>query len=315
MLTLQFRLSDNGLRDPQFLQPCMMKEEKEFKISFLAGHATTIVSVTLVLLLAGIIAMISIGARRETRKMRESVELSVIMKDVVTDSVASITLNRLKEYSFVKNPVLITRQQALEQWKAETGGDLEAIFGVNPLSPEIEFSLPESYSNSDSIKSIVSRLENLPGVEDVASPDSEMVEAMNKNIEAMAVVLGIIAIVMLVISYVLINNTVRLTIYSRRFTIHTMQLVGATGGFIARPVVLRNMLAGLISGAVAAGAMAAALAAAPHYTGLEYGEFIGWTDYSCIAGGLVGGGALICSVAAWFATRRYLSKDYLELFK
>lgn len=292
-----------------------MKEDKEFKISYLAAHATTIISVTLVLLLAGIITMISLGARRETRKLRESVELSVIMSDNVTDSVASLSLASLRKYPFVRDARLITREQALANWKADTGEDLEAVFGVNPLSPEIEFTLPEAYANPDSIKAIVTRVNSMEGVEEVAPPDAEMVEAMNHNIEAMSVVLGVIAFVMLIISYVLISNTVRLTIYSRRFTIHTMQLVGATGGFISRPVVLNNMLAGVIAGFVASAVMAIALAAAPHYAGVDFGEFIGWPDFACIAGGLIAGGALICAIAAWIATRRYLSKDYSELFK
>lgn len=292
-----------------------MKEEKEFKISYFASHATTIVSVTLVLLLTGIIAMISIGARRETRKIRESVELSVIMGYDVTDSVATLSLQAISRYPFVMNPRLITSGEALEAWKADTGEDLESVFGVNPLSPEIEFTLPERYSNPDSIKTIVATLRKMEGVEEVAAPDSAMVEAMNHNIEAMSVILGIIALVMLVISYVLISNTVKLTIYSRRFTIHTMQLVGATGGFISRPVVLNNMLAGVISGVISSGVMAIALAAAPRYAGMDFGDIISWADYAWITIGLVAGGALICALAAWIATGRYLRKDYGELFK
>ncbi|MCH5214894.1 MAG: hypothetical protein J1E97_06835 [Muribaculaceae bacterium] len=292
-----------------------MKEEKEFKISYLAAHATTIISVTLVLLLVGIIAMISIGARRETRNIRESVEISVITEDAVSDAGAQALLDTIRRYPFVKESRLVTRAQALEQWKADTGEDLEAVFGVNPLSPEIEFTLPEAYSNQDSIKSVVAEIGTLAGVAEVATPDADMLRAMNRNIEAMSVVMGVIAFVMLIISYVLISNTVRLTIYSRRFTIHTMQLVGATGGFISRPVVLNNMLAGVIAGLVASGILAVALAAAPHYVGVDFGSFIGWPDYVCIAGGLVAGGALICGIAAWIATRRYLSKDYSELFK
>lgn len=290
-------------------------EEKEFKISYFASHATTIVSVTLVLIIAGIIAMISIGARRETKKIKESVELSVIMEDNVTDSVAQEEFKTLKAFPFVMEPRLVTRAEALEQWKKDTGEDLETIFGVNPLSPEIEFTLPEKYSNPDSIKAIVSRLEALDAVEEVAAPDAAMVESMNRNIEAMSVVLGVIAFVMLVISYVLISNTVRLTIYSHRFTIHTMQLVGATGGFIAKPIVLKNMLAGVIAGLIATAIMGISLAAAPHYAGMDFGEFIGWADYAWICIGLICGGALICALAAWISTRRYLRKDYGELFK
>lgn len=292
-----------------------MREEKEFKISYLAGHATTIISVTLVLLLAGIITAISLGARRETRKMRESVELSVIMADNVTDSVAALQLDSVRKLPFVKKPRLITKAQAMEQWKEETGEDLEAVFGVNPLSPEIEFSLSEQYSNPDSIQKIVDTIGKLAGVEEVAAPDSEMVESMNHNIEAMSIILGVMALVMLVISYVLISNTVRLTIYSRRFTIHTMQLVGATGGFISRPVILNNMLAGVIAGALASGVIAIALALTPHYVGIGSGEFVSWADYAWISIGLVAGGAIICGFAAWIATGVYLRKDYSELFK
>lgn len=292
-----------------------MKEEREFKISYLAGHATTIISVTLVLLLAAIIMMISVGARRETRKMRESVEISVIMADEVSDSTASTTLDAISRYPYVNNPRLITRTEALEQWKKETGEDLEAVFGVNPLSPEIGFTLPEEYSNPDSIQSIINELDRMQGVEEVAAPDDKMIKSMNKNIEAMSIILGIIALVMLIISYVLISNTVRLTIYSRRFTIHTMQLVGATGGFISRPVVLNNMLAGIIAGLIASGVTAVALAAAPHYLGSDLSAIVGWSDFAWIAGVLVGGGALICALAALLATKRYLSKDYNDLFK
>ena len=292
-----------------------MKEEKEFKISYLAGHATTIISVTLVLLLAGIIAMISIGARRETRKIRESVEISVIMLDAVTDKEAETAMGDIRRFPFVRSPRLITRQQAMNQWISDTGENLEEIFGVNPLSPEIEFSIPESYSNPDSIRMIVEKVSKVKGVAEVAPPDSEMVDTMNHNIEAMSVVLGVIAIVMLVISFILINNTVRLTIYSKRFTIHTMQLVGATGSHIARPVVVNNMFAGIISGALASAVMAIALAAAPHYAGFEFGDFIGWEDFAWIAIGLTAGGAVICALASWMATRRYLHRDYTDLFK
>lgn len=292
-----------------------MKEEKEFKISYLAGHATTIISVTLVLILAGIIAMISLGARRETRKLRESVEISVIMQDSVSDEGAAAAMQRMKGFPFVRDPRLVTRQQAMELWTAETGENLEEIFGVNPLSPEVAFAIPENYSNPDSIKMIVGRIGAIEGVAEVAPPDSDMVDSMNHNIEAMSIVLGVIAIVMLVISFILINNTVRLTIYSKRFTIHTMQLVGATGGHISRPVVGNNMLAGVVSGVLASGIMAAALAAAPHYAGLEFGDFIGWEDFAWIAIGLVTGGAIICALASWLATNRYLNREYTDLFK
>ncbi len=112
----------------------------------------------------------------------------------------------------------------------------------------------------EKIEAVKNQVSAIPGVESVDAPESEMVEAMNSNIAGMTLVLGVVAIVMLVISFVLINNTVQLTIYSRRFTIHTMQLVGATNGFISRPVVSNNALSGLIAGMLASLFLAVAMA-------------------------------------------------------
>ena len=120
---------------------------------------------------------------------------------------------------------------------------------------------------------------------------------------------------MLVISFVLINNTVHLTIYARRFTIHTMQLVGATDRFIRLPVVVQNLLAGLLAGLLASGIIALALLFAPKAGLDDPARYIGWPAYGVIAGALTIFGALICALAASIATRRYLRRDYDKLFK
>lgn len=292
-----------------------MKDQKEFKISYFAAHATTMVSVTLVLILVSIILMITIAARRETRKIRESIELSAVMGDHVSDEQAASIADTLKNFPFVNNPRLITKEEALNAWKRDTGEDLEAVFGVNPLSPEIEFTLPESYANSDSIRIAADAIKRIPGVTEVAAPDADMIKSMNDNIETLSIILGCVAIVMIVISYILISNTVRLTIYSRRFIIHTMQLVGATDRFISKTPILNNMLAGLIAGLIASAVLAVTLAAAPRDYIADLSSFISWGDYAAIAGGLVAGGCLICGLAAWLATSRYLHKDYSELLR
>ena len=129
--------------------------------------------------------------------------------------------------------------------------DLETLFGVNPLSPEVSFTVKADYASEASLRKIKAQVEKMGLVEAVAAPDAEMVDTMNTNIEKAAYVLGGIALVLLVISFVLINNTVRPTIYSRRFTIHTMQLVGATNRFIRRPMVGNNLLSGVLAGLIA----------------------------------------------------------------
>ncbi|MDE6578291.1 MAG: permease-like cell division protein FtsX [Muribaculaceae bacterium] len=292
-----------------------MKHNKEVTISYWAAHLTTVVSVTLVLLIIGIIALISVVASTETRRLREKLEVSVVMADSVSNAGADKLAAVIKEKSFAHDVKVISKEEALKNWEADTGENLETLFGVNPLSPEVTFSVTAEYGSENALKKIEGELSPLPGVENVVLPDSSMVESMNRNIEKFTVILGVIALVMIIISFVLINNTVHLAIYARRFTIHTMQLVGATNGFIRAPYIGNNMLSGLFSGLIAAGLLGIALAFAPQAGFAEAGEFVSWALYGMIAGGLILLGILLCGIAAFMATTRYLRKDYDGLFR
>ncbi len=291
-----------------------MRKQKEVKISYWAAHATTIVSVALVLLIIGIIALVTTAARRESHRLKESLEISVIMADSVSNDGAQATLRMLASRPFCRNPRLITKEEALVAWKADTGEDLEALFGVNPLSPEISFTMPAVWSEPDSLGVMERELRAVPGIEDVAMPGGDLVSTMNSNIARFSMILGVIAVVLLVISFVLINNTVHLTIYARRFIIHTMQLVGATNGFIRRPIVWRNCCAGMLAGLISSAVLGGALLLAPEAGFNEMGQIIGWESYGVIAVGLVVIGGGICALTASIATTRYLRKDYSELF-
>ena len=142
-----------------------------------------------------------------------------------------------------------------------------------------------------------------------------MIDSMNENISRMTVVLGVIAAIMLIISFVLINNTVHLTIYSRRFTIHTMKLVGATNGFIRRPVILNNMLAGIIAGFIASGILAA-MSVFTVEAGLpDVMASAGWKAFAIVSAGLVVTGTVLCCLASWVSANVYLRKDYDQLFR
>lgn len=292
-----------------------MKENKEVKISYIAAHLTTIISVTLVLVLVGIIAMVWIGADKETRRMKERIELSVIMRDSVSNDAARKLEEKIKKEPYALRTRFISREEAMRQWQHDTGENLEEVFGVNPLSPEISFTLQADFSSPGRIAEVKKSLAALPEVADVAVPETDTVEAINRGVSRLTALLGVIAIVMLVISFVLINNTVHLTVYSRRFTIHTMQLVGATNGYIRRPVVGNNMLCGLIAGILASGLIAIALAFAPNAGFHELSNAVGWTEFAVVAGGITLVGMIICSLAAWASTARYLGTDYDRLFR
>lgn len=292
-----------------------MKQNKEVKISYLAAHFTTIVSVTLLLLIVGIIAIITVSAAKESRRLRENLQVSVVMADSVSNESTAGLAKYIQGRPYAMSVGVITREVALENWKKDTGEDLEVLFGVNPLSPEVNFHVRAEYSSAVSLDSIKASLGKLPGVEAVATPDSTMVENMNRNINLMSIVLGVIAVVMIVISFVLINNTVHLSVYARRFTIHTMQLVGATDGFIRRPYIVNNMLAGLIAGVVASVVLGIALVAAPSGGETDIASYVGWDVYAIISSGMIATGVLVCGIAAYIATTRHLRRDYEDLFK
>ncbi len=272
-------------------------------------------SVTLVLLIIGIIALITVSAASETRRLRERLEVSVVMADTVSNARAEALAKEIEKSPYALSVGAVSKEAALKIWKADTGEDLEALFGVNPLSPEVAFTVKSGYSSEDSLRVIEKRISGFEGVAGVALPDSAMVESMNRNIERFSIVLGVIALVMVIISFVLINNTVHLAIYARRFTIHTMQLVGATSGFIRSPFVKSNMLSGLLAGLVASAIMAVALVAAPGAGFDNVADYISWPVYGVVAAGMIAVGVLLCGMAAWMATSRYLDKDYGELFR
>lgn len=293
----------------------MKHNQKEIKISFWASHFTTIVSVTLVLLLGGVIAMIWIGANNETRRLKERLELSVIMADSVSDAACRQLATQISRQPYSANVKFVSKAEALQSWTRDTGEDLEALFGVNPLSPEINFTVKSEYASKQGIAGISSQLRKYPGVESVESPEDEMIESMNRNLTTMTLVLGVIGLVMILISFVLINNTVHLAIYSRRFTIHTMQLVGATNGFIRRPVVLNNALCGLISGVISVGMLALAIWGA-RQGGLEdITTFLPWSMFWIVAGGMLAVGVALCALTSYVAATMYLHKNYDELFR
>lgn len=292
-----------------------MKPQKEVKITGWASHLTTGVSVTLALLTLGLIAVVWIAAASESRRLMEKIEISVVMADTVGDNRAMSICDNIKKLPFAFNVRYISRQKALENWKAATGEDLEHVFGVNPLSPEVAFTVSGDYSSVAAIDAVKNSVASIPGVAEVGIPDNALLETMNSNIRKLTLGFTVMAIVMLIISFVLISNTVRLSIYSKRFTIHTMQLVGATDGFIRRPFILANALVGGISGLVAAAVLSVLLALCPEMGFDELPDLVTWKWMFTIDAALVCVGALICALAAAVATTRHLSQDYEDLFR
>lgn len=279
-----------------------------------AENLTTLVSVSLLLLIAGIAGVLALAGSNESARLRESLELTLVMRDSVTDARAAALAADLRAKPYVAEATVVTRDRALDQWQQATGDDLRALYGVNPLSPEVTLRLRAGYSSPQQIRILSAALERMPEVEGVAQPQAELVDGMNRTLHRIIWGLAALCAGMVVISLVLINNMVHLGIYSRRFAIRTMQLVGATDAFVRRPFLVRHALIGLCAAALASTLLVALVLAATPVTGMNMQQLLPWSDIALIVVCLLCFGTGMCTVAAWFSTRRHLRARTGDLF-
>ncbi len=286
---------------------------KKTKISYINTNITSIISVALVLLLLGMGAMLGLFARSAAERVRANIGFDVSMSDTASDGQVLAMKRLLSAAPYTASVRYISKEEALMYWQQETGEDLMKVLGFNPLTAEFEVHVRPQYAVVDSLGAIEASLSQVPGV-DVVQVHRDRVEAISRNISNVVAVLGVVALALLAISFALINNTVRLTVYSRRFLIYTMKLVGATPGFIRRPIVVSNIINGVIAALVAAVVLSVGL----FYIDKAEG---GWSDLVtpaevwCVYGGLVVAGAVLCGIGALLASNKYLRLDYDELFK
>lgn len=290
-----------------------MSKEKKSKISYFQSNFTSTISVALVLLLLGIIAFLGILANTFSKELKENIGFSVVLQSETTPEQVAAMDKMWKTSPYVSDVKFISKEAALQNWQAETGENLVELFGVNPLNAEYEVYVKAEYANLDSLQVIERQLKAITFVDEIAMHKSE-VDAANRNISNVALVLFVIAVLLMLISFVLINNTVRLTVYSRRFLIHTMKLVGAKPGFIRRPFVISNMLNGLIAAFVS---MLFLLGVYLFLQNIDEALVVSFSALEIVAvfAGLIVLGVLICGLAAFLAADKYIRLSYDDLFK
>ncbi len=290
-----------------------MSKEKKSKISYFQSNFTSTISVALVLLLLGIIAFLGILANTFSKELKENIGFSVVLQSETTPEQVAAMDKMWKASPYVSDVKFISKEAALQNWQAETGENLVELFGVNPLNAEYEVYVKAEYANLDSLQVIERQLKTITFVDEIAMHKSE-VDAANRNISNVALVLFVIAVLLMLISFVLINNTVRLTVYSRRFLIHTMKLVGAKPGFIRRPFVISNMLNGLIAAFVS---MLFLLGVYLFLLNIDEALVVSFSALEIVAvfAGLIVLGVLICGLAAFLAADKYIRLSYDDLFK
>lgn len=288
------------------------KEEKYNKRRLKASYVTSMVSITLVLFMMGLFGLIVLHAKKLSDYVKENISISIIMKDDVKEA-GIIQLQKTIDASrFVKSTEYITREEAAEELTEELGEDFVEFLGYNPLLPSIDLKLKAEYANKDSIALIEERLLSDKNVKEVFYQRS-LVHLINRNIRRIGLVILGFSILLLIITIALINNTIRLIIYSRRFLIKSMQMVGATNWFISRPFIFKGILQGVYSAFI----VIILLAAIVYVFQKEIPELVNIQDIDLFASLLafvIILGIILSWISTYFAVRRYLRVKSDQLY-
>ncbi len=274
---------------------------------------TLCISTAMVLILLGMVVFSVLTARNLSAYVKENFTVTVMLGENITNSESQRLCNDLKKRPYVSHITYISKEQALKEQTEAMGTDPSEFLGVNPFVASIELRLKADYANTDSLKVIEKKLRRNTNVTDITYP-SDLMDSVNRNLQKINLVLLILAVLLACVSFSLINNTVKLGMYARRFTIHTMKLVGASWGFIRRPFLYNALGIGLLAAIIADGVLAFGVYALYTYEPAVL-NVITW-DVMAITGGAVFLlGILITLFCAIFSVNKFLRMKAGDLYK
>lgn len=288
-----------------------MAEKRASRISTFGSRLTSIISVTLVLLIMGMLAMIGVATHSLSDTIKSNVGLIIKIQPQAGETEIENIRRQIGNSPYVASCIYTSADEVLAQ-ELEYEADIIELIDENPYSAELDIRVKPAYACADSINKISAHLSGDETISEILT-DSTVIDNVNSSLNKLSVILMIIAAALLTISLVLINNTVSLSVYSRRFVIHTMKLVGATGGFIRRPFITAGIYNGIISAILASAILAGTQV---YITTIDPAlkEILPW-HYSAITyAALILAGIIICGTASIVATNRYLRSDYDEMF-
>ncbi len=288
------------------------KKEKYERRRVRSSYVSVVVSTTLVLFVAGLIGLLVLSTDKLSAHIKENFAVGVTLKSTAKEQDVKQLMRSIEISDYAKGAAYVSRKDALETLKADLGGDFVDFIGENPLSDKIDVFFKAPYAQSATVDSVSAELMKN---ELVASVDYNrlMLDEINSNIRAISLWLSVFAALFLVISVLLINNSVRLTIYSKRFTIKTMQLVGATRQFISRPFITRLLLNGLLSAFIAI-AMLSGIIYYLYRWQSEYRIIIDFEMIGILFAAVIVISAVINVLSGRFAIRKFLRMDAEDLY-
>lgn len=289
----------------------MAKEKNRKVIS--ASSITTVISMALVLFMLGLLGVLIISAKKISDHVKENIGFHVYLKESAKEDAVDRLGDFLEASSYVKSWQYVSRDSAAAVYQRELGEDFVEFIGYNPLPASMEVLLKADYANSDSIAWIRAQIMEFRSVDEFDYQES-LVNMVNQNINRIAMVLLAFIALLMLVALGLINNTIRLAIYSKRYLIKTMQLVGATGSFIRWPFlkngVQQGILAGIFANIILSFALYAAAKRIPDLEQLTDARMITW-----LFGLVILLGVIISGISTYFAVRKYLRLQTEELYK
>ena len=273
---------------------------------------STVISISLVLLLVGVASLLLLNAKSVSDYFKENVQVSVLLRQDVTEEEGLAFESTLADMPGIRSTNFVSREQGVQEMAQMLGSDFLDVFASAPVPISIDVNLQAEYVSTDSLEVVKAALSASPLVEEVVYQTS-LVEALNANLKKIGLVLGILILLLLFISFVLIGNMVRLNVFSRRFTIHTMQLVGATRGFIRAPFIGQSALQGLFAALIAIGFLLGGLFILRKEF-VQLFEIFRLETLLMVMGIMVVSGVLICMVSTWIVVGRLVRFDRDQLY-
>ena len=276
------------------------------------AYMSSVVSISLVLMLVGIAAMLLLNARSISNYFKEHMEVAVIMKPTVSEEEALGFLEMLGNERYVKTTDFVSREQGELEMMEMLGEDFLDVFESSPIPVSIDMTLQSEYVSSDSLDVVTSEVMAHQIVDEVNYQKS-LVDALNANFNRISAIIGVFIALLLFVSYVLINTTVRLSVFARRFTIHTMKLVGATRAFIRAPFLVQAAVQGLFSSIIANGALVGILFLLKERFGKLF-EIFNREILIMVMCVVLVAGLLICVTSTYFVVNKLVSLKKDELY-
>jgi cell division transport system permease protein len=275
-------------------------------------YAYAIVSIAMILFIIGLFSFGVYTVQKEINKIKEGVQIDLNLKTEVTEDQKSAIAAYLKKQNYISKIEYKSKEVAAQQFEKELGQNFTEILGENPLYDAYIINLKADFSNPDFVKDVKSAFVGLPGVQEVAYSDLA-VRTTAATLKPITIGVIILSIIMLIVAFLIIDNTIRLMMYSQRFTIRSMQLIGANEWFIIKPYIQKAVVSGVISAVIAILALAGIIYLTIYKFSLEItgGDFVILTS---VAAGLVFFGIIISITSTYFAVNKYLKIKLDELY-